>query len=54
MKQLLNRMWDDESGQDVAEYALMLGVILVLVIASIKAIGTNADKAFVSTSNALN
>ena len=54
MKQLLRTLWADESGQDVAEYAVMLAVILVLVIATVKAIGTNADKTFTNTSNALN
>ena len=54
MKQLLQTLWSDENGQDVAEYALMLAVILVLVIATIKSIGTNANTIFTNTSNALN
>ena len=35
MVQLLRRLWSDEQGQDIAEYAVMLAVILVLVIYTI-------------------
>ncbi|MGA3209816.1 MAG: hypothetical protein ABSD20_00835 [Terriglobales bacterium] len=51
---LLRKMWTDDDGQDVAEYALMLAVILVIVIASVKAIGTAANTVFTNTGNALN
>jgi Flp pilus assembly pilin Flp len=47
-------LWTDDGGQDVAEYALMLTLILVLVIATIQSIGTNADAIFNKTSAALN
>ena len=50
----LRKMWSDDQGQDVAEYALMLAVILVVVVASIKAIGTAANTVFTNTGNALN
>ena len=51
---ILRKMWTDDQGQDVAEYALMLAVILVVVVASIKAIGTAANTVFTNTGNALN
>ena len=51
---VLRKMWSDDQGQDVAEYALMLAVILVVVVASVKAIGTAANTVFTNTSNALN
>ena len=51
---ILRKMWSDDQGQDVAEYALMLAVILVVVVASIKAIGTAANTVFTNTGNALN
>jgi Flp pilus assembly pilin Flp len=35
-----------EQGQDIAEYAVMLGVILVIVIATIRLIGSNSDTVF--------
>ena len=51
---LFRNMWSDDQGQDVAEYALMLAVILVIVVGSIKAIGTAANTVFTNTGNALN
>jgi Flp pilus assembly pilin Flp len=36
----------DERGQDIAEYAVMLAVILVLVIGTVRLIGSNANNAF--------
>jgi Flp pilus assembly pilin Flp len=46
MKHLLRRLWHDEQGQDIAEYAVMLAVILLLVVGTIKLIGTNANSTF--------
>jgi Flp pilus assembly pilin Flp len=36
----------DEEGQDIAEYAVMLAVILVIVIGMIRLIGGNANNVF--------
>jgi Flp pilus assembly pilin Flp len=36
----------DEEGQDIAEYAVMLAVILIIVIGTVKLIGTNANSTF--------
>jgi Flp pilus assembly pilin Flp len=38
-------LWD-ESGQDIAEYAVMLAVILLIVIGTVKLIGNNANSTF--------
>jgi Flp pilus assembly pilin Flp len=46
MKHLLRRLWHEEQGQDIAEYAVMLAVILLLVVGTIKLIGTNANSTF--------
>jgi Flp pilus assembly pilin Flp len=46
MKNLLRRLWHDDQGQDIAEYAVMLAVILLLVVGTIKLIGTNANSTF--------
>jgi Flp pilus assembly pilin Flp len=43
---LLRKVWQDERGQDVAEYAVMLAVILVIVIGTVRLIGTHADSVF--------
>ncbi|HXY51542.1 MAG TPA: hypothetical protein VEI01_18995 [Terriglobales bacterium] len=46
MSTILRRLvWEDE-GQDIAEYAVMLAVILVLVVGTIRLIGSNANNVF--------
>ncbi len=42
----LRKFWKDEQGQDIAEYAVMLAVILVIVIGTVRLIGTNANTVF--------
>ncbi len=49
MKQTLLRLWSEDNGQDVAEYALMLTVILLIVAATVSAIGTHANSVFSAT-----
>ena len=46
MAKLLQHLWKDESGLDIAEYAVMLAVILVIVIGTVKLIGGNANNVF--------
>ena len=48
MFRLLQQLWRDEQAQDIAEYAVMLAVILVLVIGTVRLIGGNANNAFSS------
>ena len=54
MTELMCRLWSDEQGQDIAEYAVMLAVILVLVVGTIRLIGSNANNAFSSVASAIN
>jgi Flp pilus assembly pilin Flp len=49
----LLRLWSDEQGQDIAEYAVMLAVILVIVVGTIRLIGSNANNVFSSVSSSL-
>jgi Flp pilus assembly pilin Flp len=51
MRHVLRRLWNDEQGQDVAEYAVMLAVILLLVVGTIKLVGTNANSTFSSVAS---
>jgi pilus assembly protein Flp/PilA len=44
--QKIRQFWKDDRGQDVAEYAVMLAVILVIVIGTVKLIGSNANTVF--------
>jgi len=53
VKQLLLKIWNDEQGQDIAEYAVMLAVILVIVIGTVRLIGTNANTVFSSVGSSL-
>ena len=43
---LLQFLWHDEQGQDIAEYAVMLAVILIIVVGTIRLIGSNANNVF--------
>ena len=42
----MNRLWQETDGQDVAEYAIMLAVVLVIVSGMVRLIGTNASAVF--------
>ena len=53
MNKLLKQLWSDERGQDIAEYAVMLAVILVIVVGTIRLIGTNANNVFSSVGSAI-
>ncbi len=53
MIELIRRIWVEEQGQDIAEYAVMLAVILVLVVGTIRLIGTNANSAFSAVASSI-
>ncbi|HXW92125.1 MAG TPA: hypothetical protein VEK33_16365 [Terriglobales bacterium] len=53
MLAFLSRLWSQEEAQDIAEYAVMLAVILVLVVATVRLIGGNANNAFSATASSL-
>ena len=53
MTELVRRLWSEDQGQDIAEYAVMLAVILVLVVGTIRLIGGNANNAFSATASAI-
>jgi Flp pilus assembly pilin Flp len=53
MTHLLRELWSRQEGQDIAEYAVMLAVILVLVIGTVRLIGSNANNAFSSVASSL-
>jgi Flp pilus assembly pilin Flp len=50
---LLQRLWSDDQGQDIAEYAVMLAVILVIVVGTIRLIGSNANNVFSQVGSAI-
>jgi Flp pilus assembly pilin Flp len=49
----LHQLWSDERGQDVAEYAVMLAVVLVIVVGTIRLIGANANNVFSSVASSI-
>jgi Flp pilus assembly pilin Flp len=53
MYNYLQQLWTNEEGQDIAEYAVMLAVILVLVVGTVSLIGGNANNAFSAVASSL-
>ncbi|HVO79431.1 MAG TPA: hypothetical protein VMT28_01800 [Terriglobales bacterium] len=53
MINFLHVLWVDDTGQDIAEYAVMLAVILVLVVATVRLIGTSANNVFSSAASSI-
>jgi Flp pilus assembly pilin Flp len=53
MSELMRKLWSEDQGQDIAEYAVMLAVILVLVVGTVRLIGSNANNAFSATASAI-
>ena len=49
----MQKLWNDDSGQDIAEYAVMLAVILVIVVGTIRLIGSNANNVFSNVGSAI-
>jgi Flp pilus assembly pilin Flp len=53
MKSTLRSLWNDDRGQDIAEYAVMLAVILVIVVGTIRLVGSNANNVFSSVASSV-
>jgi Flp pilus assembly pilin Flp len=53
MFEILRKAWQQEDGQDIAEYAVMLAVILVIVVATIRLVGSNANTVFSNAASAI-
>lgn len=53
MRDLAKLLWRNEEAQDIAEYAVMLAVILVIVIGTVRLIGSNANNVFSSVANGI-
>ena len=50
---VLRKLWREDEGQDIAEYAVMLAVILVIVVGTIRLIGSNANNVFSSVASSI-
>jgi pilus assembly protein Flp/PilA len=53
MAQSLTRLWSQDDGEDVAEYSVMLAVVLVIALGTIRVIGSNANTVFSSIGSAI-
>ena len=53
LMELLRRLWRQDEGQDIAEYAVMLAVILVIVVGTVRLIGSNANTVFSSVASSI-
>jgi Flp pilus assembly pilin Flp len=49
----IRQLCTEDHGQDVAEYAVMLAVILVIVIGTVRLIGGNANNVFSQVQSSL-
>jgi len=53
MAELLKGLWFQEDGQDIAEYAVLLAVILVLVVGTVRLIGGNSNTVFSNVASSI-
>jgi pilus assembly protein Flp/PilA len=53
MVRVFLRLWAENEGQDIAEYAVMLAVILVIVVGTLQLIGSNANNVFSSVASSI-
>ena len=49
----VKQLWRDDEGQDIAEYSVMLAVILVIVVGTVRLIGSNANNVFSQVGSSL-
>ena len=53
MKKIFRGLWLEDEAQDIAEYAVMLAVILVIVVGTVRLIGNNANNVFSSVASSI-
>jgi Flp pilus assembly pilin Flp len=53
LQRWFHQIWREEQGQDIAEYAVMLAVILVIVVGTIRLIGGNANNVFSAVASSI-
>ena len=53
MTQWIQNTWQDQRGQGISEYAVMLAVILVITVGVIRAIGSSANTVFSNLGSAI-
>jgi Flp pilus assembly pilin Flp len=53
LNHLFRKLWWQDEGQDIAEYAVMLAVILVVVVGTIRLVGSRANTVFSSAASSI-
>jgi len=53
MRDLLHRFVSDQCGQDIAEYAVMFALMLVLVFGILVSVGVNSNQVFFQVASAI-
>ena len=53
MSHVIRRLWAEEGGQDIAEYAVMVAVILIIVVGTIRLIGSNSNTVFSNVASSI-
>jgi Flp pilus assembly pilin Flp len=53
LNHLIRKLWCRDEGQDIAEYAVMLAVILVVVVGTIRLVGSHANTVFSSAASSI-
>jgi Flp pilus assembly pilin Flp len=53
MANFLRKVWSQEEGQDIAEYSVMLAVILAIAVSTIRLIGSSANTVFSARGSAI-
>lgn len=51
MSKWIKALWEDDSGQDLAEYALLVALIALVVIAAVTMLGQNINTLFTNVAN---
>jgi pilus assembly protein Flp/PilA len=54
MKNTLMRLWREEEGQDLVEYALLVALVALAAVVGMKALATAINNAFTTVGNDLN
>ena len=53
MKRLLKRLWNQEAGEDIPEYALLLVLICLSLVTAVSALGMAVNKTYTNAPTAL-
>ncbi|MBV9480956.1 MAG: Flp family type IVb pilin [Acidobacteria bacterium] len=53
MAAVLQKLWSDDEGQDIAEYAVLVAAILIIVVGTIRLVGSQSNTVFSNVASAV-